>query len=100
MLMLQALNSVREPMTVCKCVCVCVCVCVCSCDCDPPTHQGGSAEVELKTGDTLTLSTEEKYKEIGDSKCVYIDYYNICKVIPSPLTFSCQLLHFTHVYSC
>lgn len=42
--------------------------------------QGGSAEIELRTGDTLTLSIEEKYKESGDKNVIYVDYKNMIKV--------------------
>ena len=42
--------------------------------------QGGSAEIELRTGDTLTLSIEDEYKEIGDKSVIYVDYKNIIKV--------------------
>lgn len=44
--------------------------------------QGGSAEIELKKGAKIRLSTDEKYFDIGDEKCIYIDYKNIVKVLP------------------
>jgi len=43
--------------------------------------QGGSAEIELKKGNQIKLSTDEKYYEIGDDSCIYIDYVNITKVL-------------------
>ena len=42
--------------------------------------QGGSAEIELRTGDTLTLTIEEEYEEAGDKNIIYVDYKNIIKV--------------------
>ncbi|KAF6035966.1 PKM [Bugula neritina] len=42
---------------------------------------GGSAEIELKKGNQIKLSTDEKYYEIGDDSCIYIDYVNITKVL-------------------
>ena len=36
--------------------------------------------MELKTGDSLTLTTDEQYRESGDGNRVFIDYKNICKV--------------------
>ena len=36
--------------------------------------------MELSTGNTLTLSTDDKYKESGDASVIYIDYKNITKV--------------------
>ncbi|KAL5469410.1 hypothetical protein EMCRGX_G030662 [Ephydatia muelleri] len=38
---------------------------------------GGNAEVELFTGNILDLSIDEKYMEIGDEHCVYVDYPSI-----------------------
>jgi len=43
---------------------------------------GGSAEIELTKGQKIRLSTDEKYFDIGDEKCLYIDYKNIVKVLP------------------
>ncbi len=43
--------------------------------------QGGSAEVTLVTGSVIKLSTEEKYREIGDANCIFVDYKNIVKVL-------------------
>ena len=42
--------------------------------------QGGSAEIELRTGDTLTLTIDEKYEKAGDKNVIYVDYKNIIKV--------------------
>ena len=42
--------------------------------------QGGSAEITVNTGDTLTLSTDRKYADCGDNNTIYVDYPNITKV--------------------
>ena len=42
--------------------------------------QGGSAEITVNTGDTLTLSTDCKYADCGDNNTIYVDYPNITKV--------------------
>ncbi|XP_003382927.1 PREDICTED: pyruvate kinase PKM-like [Amphimedon queenslandica] len=42
---------------------------------------GGSAEISLKTGDVLTLSIDEKYKDCGTGSLIYVDYKNIIKVV-------------------
>ena len=44
--------------------------------------QGGSAEVQLKAGDTLILTTDEAFSKSGNSKMMYVDYKNILKVWP------------------
>lgn len=42
---------------------------------------GGSAEVELKRGDTITLTTNKEYAEKGNLKIVFVDYSNIVNVV-------------------
>lgn len=42
---------------------------------------GGSAEVELKKGETIKLTTDTAYMEKGNSQIVYVDYENIQKVV-------------------
>ncbi|KAI1706197.1 pyruvate kinase, barrel domain-containing protein [Ditylenchus destructor] len=42
---------------------------------------GGSAEVELKKGASIRLSTDPKFEESGTSTIVYVDYKNITKVV-------------------
>ncbi|XP_076258055.1 pyruvate kinase-like isoform X2 [Rhynchophorus ferrugineus] len=42
---------------------------------------GGSAEVELKRGDTIKLTTDKAYAEKGTKDTVYVDYDNIQKVV-------------------
>nr|CAD7572492.1 unnamed protein product [Timema californicum] len=42
---------------------------------------GGSAEVELKKGDTIKLTTDKAYAEKGNAQTVYVDYDNITKVV-------------------
>nr|CAD7398910.1 unnamed protein product [Timema poppensis] len=42
---------------------------------------GGSAEVELKKGDTIKLTTDKAYSEKGNAQTVYVDYDNITKVV-------------------
>ncbi|XP_017781086.1 PREDICTED: pyruvate kinase-like isoform X1 [Nicrophorus vespilloides] len=42
---------------------------------------GGSAEVELKKGDTIKLSTDKAYMEKGNAQTIYVDYDNIQKVV-------------------
>ena len=43
-----------------------------------PLHvQGASAEVELRKGDRVTLSTDVQYRECGDRNTVYVDYESI-----------------------
>ena len=43
--------------------------------------QGGSAEIVVKAGDSLTLSTDKKYADCGDNGTLYVDYVNITKVL-------------------
>ncbi|XP_067943489.1 pyruvate kinase PKM-like isoform X2 [Watersipora subatra] len=42
---------------------------------------GGSAEINLERGAKIKLTTDEKYYDIGDESCIYIDYKNITKVL-------------------
>ncbi|XP_039749824.1 pyruvate kinase-like isoform X3 [Pararge aegeria] len=42
---------------------------------------GGSAEVELKKGETIKLSTDPAYAESGNVNVVYVDYKNITNVV-------------------
>ncbi|CAG2061838.1 unnamed protein product, partial [Timema podura] len=42
---------------------------------------GGSAEVELKKGDTIKLTTDKAYAEKGNAQTVFVDYDNITKVV-------------------
>lgn len=42
---------------------------------------GGSAEVELKRGDTIKLTTNEDYAEKGNAQIVYLDYKNISNIV-------------------
>lgn len=42
---------------------------------------GGSAEVELKRGDSITLTTNKEYAEKGTLKTVFVDYANIVNVV-------------------
>jgi len=42
---------------------------------------GGSAEVELKRGDTIHLTTNKEFAESGNDKVVYVDYSNIVNVV-------------------
>ncbi|XP_063906495.1 pyruvate kinase-like isoform X3 [Zophobas morio] len=42
---------------------------------------GGSAEVELKRGDKIRLTTDPAYAEKGNTEIVYVDYANIVNVI-------------------
>lgn len=41
---------------------------------------GGSAEVQLKKGETIKLTTDTSYAEKGNAEVVYVDYNNIQKV--------------------
>ena len=43
--------------------------------------QGGSAEIIVKAGDSLTLSTDKIYSDCGDNNTLYVDYVNITKVL-------------------
>lgn len=42
---------------------------------------GGSAEIELKKGETIKLTTDKAYAEKGNKDTVYVDYDNIQKVV-------------------
>ncbi|XP_038223114.1 pyruvate kinase-like isoform X2 [Zerene cesonia] len=42
---------------------------------------GGSAEVELKKGETLKLTTDPGYQERGNASTVFVDYKNITNVV-------------------
>lgn len=42
---------------------------------------GGSAEIELTTGQTFKLSTDKALMEKGNANVVYVDYDNISKVL-------------------
>jgi len=42
---------------------------------------GPTAEVELRKGDTIKLSTDKAYMEKGSAATIYVDYENIQKVI-------------------
>ncbi|CAK1545961.1 unnamed protein product [Leptosia nina] len=42
---------------------------------------GGSAEVELKKGETLKLTTDPAYQERGTATVVFVDYKNITNVV-------------------
>lgn len=43
--------------------------------------KGGSAEVELKKGETIELTTDKDFMEKGTSKKIFVDYENIQKVV-------------------
>lgn len=43
--------------------------------------QGGSAEIELKKGDKIKLSTDTQYSEKGNKDVVFVDYVNITQVV-------------------
>ncbi|XP_050419929.1 pyruvate kinase-like isoform X3 [Adelges cooleyi] len=42
---------------------------------------GGSAEIELKKGDTIRLTTDKDFESRGTATEVYVDYPNITKVV-------------------
>ncbi|XP_067014658.1 pyruvate kinase isoform X2 [Anabrus simplex] len=42
---------------------------------------GGSAEIELKKGDQIKLTTDPAYNERGTAQTIYVDYVNITKVV-------------------
>ncbi|CAH0559515.1 unnamed protein product [Brassicogethes aeneus] len=42
---------------------------------------GGSAEVELKKGDAIELTTDKSFEEKGNAGKIYVDYVNISKVV-------------------
>ena len=39
--------------------------------------KGGTAEIELKQGDRIKLSTDKRYFDCGDKNTIYVDYVNI-----------------------
>jgi len=41
----------------------------------------GGADVELVKGSTVTVHTDDEWKEKGDAEHVHMDYKNICKVV-------------------
>ena len=43
--------------------------------------QGASAEVELKRGCMVKVTTDSAFAEKGSSEVIYVDYINICKVV-------------------
>jgi len=44
-------------------------------------QDGASAEVELKRGATVKLTTDAAFNTSGSSDVVYVDYCNICRVV-------------------
>jgi len=42
---------------------------------------GPSAEIELKKGDTIKVSTNAEYSEKGSAEVIFVDYANIVKVV-------------------
>lgn len=44
---------------------------------------GGSAEVELKQGGTIKLTTDPSFSEKGTAECIFVDYKNITNVVKS-----------------
>ncbi|CAD5115733.1 DgyrCDS4679 [Dimorphilus gyrociliatus] len=42
---------------------------------------GPTAEIELKEGETIILTTDKAYAEIGDENILYVDYENITSVL-------------------
>jgi len=42
---------------------------------------GPSAEIELKKGDSIKVSTNPEYSEKGSAEVIYLDYANIVKVV-------------------
>nr|UNF16857.1 pyruvate kinase [Hyphantria cunea] len=42
---------------------------------------GGSAEVELKKGETIKLTTDPSFQERGNAQVIYVDYKNITNVV-------------------
>ena len=45
------------------------------------TVQGGSAEIELKEGERIKLSVDQRWKECGDKSTIYVDYDNIINTL-------------------
>lgn len=43
--------------------------------------QGGSAEIELKKGNPIRLTTDKSVENSGNEKQIYVDYANITKVV-------------------
>lgn len=43
--------------------------------------QSGTAEVELKKGETIKLTLDDQYKDNCDEKILWLDYKNITKVV-------------------
>lgn len=43
--------------------------------------QGGSAEVELKKGEQIRLTTDKAFENSGNATSVFVDYSNIIKVV-------------------
>ncbi len=43
--------------------------------------QGASAEIELKKGDSIRLTTDNHFENSGTAVNLYIDYKNITKVV-------------------
>lgn len=46
-----------------------------------PCCQSGTAEVELKRGETIKLTLNDQYMENCDEKVLWLDYKNITKVV-------------------
>lgn len=42
---------------------------------------GGSAEIELKKGNAIRLTTDKSFENSGNEKQIYVDYANITKVV-------------------
>lgn len=43
--------------------------------------QSGTAEVELKKGETIKITLDDQYKENCDEKVLWLDYKNMPKVV-------------------
>ncbi len=43
--------------------------------------QGVTAEIEIKTGEELTIQTDDKYKEAVDEHNIWVDYKTIGNVV-------------------